>query len=87
MAWNDKYQIGDGERTTDSSAPYVYRSYADCGIEMTQEIFNQIAQRFKIYFATSELKDIVFTPKKTPIQTTSDYYFSHLQIKFPKPSN
>lgn len=30
---------------------------------MTEELFNQIALRYKIYFATTDLKDIVFTPK------------------------
>lgn len=51
---------------------------------MTEEVFNQIALRYKIYFATTDLKDIVFTPKTVLPQGMSDYYFAHLQVKFPR---
>lgn len=84
MAWNDRFQIGDGERTTDEAAPAVYRSYdEDCGIVMSKAVFDNIAQRFKIYFATTDLKDIVFTPTDILPQTSSDYYFTHLTVKIP----
>ena len=55
MIWDERYRIGDGEKTTDETAPAVYRSYPECGITMTEELFNQIALRFKIYFATTDL--------------------------------
>ena len=51
---------------------------------MTEELLNQIALRYKIYFATTDLKDIVFTPKTVLPQGMSDYYFCHLQVKFPR---
>lgn len=82
--WDKQYRIGDGERTTEDTAPAVYRGYADCGITMTEEVFNQIALQYKIYFATTDLKDIVFTPKTVLPQGMSDYYFTHLQVKFPR---
>lgn len=66
------------------TAPAVYRSYPECGIDITEELFNEIALRFKIYFATTDLKDIVFTPKTVLPQGMSDYYFAHLQVKFPR---
>lgn len=84
MIWDEHYQIGDGERTTDSKAEPVYRSYPECGIEIdSANMFNEIAQKFKIYFATSELKDICIKPKTVLTQGTSDYYFSKLRVKFP----
>lgn len=84
MVWDERYRIGDGEQTTDSAAQPVYRSYPECGIVIdSEEAFNQIAQRFKIYIATTALKDIVFTPKNIIKQGTSDYYFAHLQVKIP----
>ena len=82
--WDKQYRIGDGERTTEDTAPAVYRSYSDCGIAMTEELFNQIALRYKIYFATTDLKDIVLTPKTVLAQGMSDYDFTHLQVKFPR---
>lgn len=82
--WNEKYQIGNGEKTTEEDAPFVYRKYRDCGIEIDERTFNEIAQIFKIYYATNELKDIKFTPKDVLKQTISNYYFMHLQVKFPK---
>ena len=84
MIWDERYRIGDGERTTDETAPNVYRSYKDCGITMDKETFDRIALRFKIYFATTDLKDIVFTPKNILPQKMSDYYFAHLQVKIPR---
>lgn len=51
---------------------------------MTEEVFNQIALRFRIYFATTDLKDIVFKSKTVLPQGMSDYYFTHLQVKFPR---
>ena len=84
MFWDERYRIGDGERTTDETAPAVYRSYPECGITMTEELFNQITLRYKIYFATTDLKDIIFTPKTVLPQGMSDYYFTHLQVKFPR---
>ena len=51
---------------------------------MTEELFNQIALRYKIYFAITDLKDIIFTPKTVLPQGMSDYYFTHLQVKFPR---
>lgn len=51
---------------------------------MTEELFNQIVLRYKIYFATTDLKDIIFTPKTVLPQGMSDYYFTHLQVKFPR---
>ena len=66
------------------TAPDVYRSYPECGIDIDEETFNQIALRYKINFATTDLKDIVFTPKTILSQGMSDYYFCHLQVKFPR---
>lgn len=51
---------------------------------MTEELLNQIALRYKIYFATTDLKDIIFTPKTVLPQGMSDYYFTHLRVKFPR---
>lgn len=66
------------------TAPAVYRSYPECGIDIDEETFNQIALRYKIYFATTDLKDIIFSPKTVLPQGMSDYYFCHLQVKFPR---
>lgn len=40
MIWDERYRIGDGEKTTDETAPAVYRSYPECGITITEELFN-----------------------------------------------
>lgn len=82
--WDERFRIGDGERTTPEMAPAVYRSYPECGIQLDEQTFNQIALRYKIYFATTDLKDIVFTPKTVLPQGMSDYYFTHLRVKFPR---
>ena len=84
MIWEERYRIGNGEKTTDETAPAEYRSYPECGIVMSEDIFNQIALRYKIYFATTDLKDIIFSPKNVMPQGMSDYYFTHLQVKFPR---
>lgn len=80
--WYEQFAIGDGEYTTDEDAPSLYRSYSECGITMTQEKFDEIAKKYAIYVSTTGLKDIVYTPKTVIKQTTSDYYFTHLQVKF-----
>lgn len=82
--WNSKFMIGNGDRTTDETAKPVYRNYLnECGIVMTQEEFNRIIKvlKFKIYYETEVLKNIVFTPKDVIKQTTSNYYFLHLDVK------
>lgn len=66
------------------TAPAVYRNYPECGIDIDEQTFNQIALRYKIYFATTDLKDIIFSPKTVLPQGMSDYYFCHLQVKFPR---
>ena len=66
------------------TAPAVYRSYPECGIAIDEETFNQIALRYKIYFATTDLKDIIISPKTVLPQGMSNYYFTHLQVKFPR---
>ena len=84
MAWNDRYRIGDGEKTTEEEAPAVYRSYDECGIVIDERTFGELSQIFKMYYATNQLKDIKFTPKDVIPQTISNYYFAHLQVKFPR---
>lgn len=86
--WDSGFRIGDGEKTTDETATPVYRDYYnDCEIVMTKELFDKITRKFNIYFSTTILKNIVFTPKTTPPQTTTSYYFLHLDIKFPRNRN
>lgn len=83
-SWNEFFPIGDGSPTTEEDAPPVYRSYEECGIGMTQQLFNELSQLYKIYVATTALKDITFTPRDVMQQHTSDYYFTHFQVKFPR---
>lgn len=83
--WNDGFMIGNGERVTDETSKPIYRNYlTDCGIEMTEELFNEITKKFKIFYETELLKNIVFTPKDVLKQTTSNYYFLHLDVKIPR---
>ena len=83
--WDAGFRIGDGEKTTDETATPVYRDYyTDCDIEMTAELFRQISRKFNIYFSTTILRNIQFTPKTQIPQTSSNYYFLHLDIKFPR---
>lgn len=83
--WNEKYAISNGEQTTDSTARPIYRSFPECGINTgIEEIYNEIAQDWKIYFETTDLKDIVFTPKTVLQQSTSKYHFMHLTVRFPR---
>ena len=83
--WNDSFMIGNGERVTDETSKPVYRNYlADCEIVMTQELFDEVTKKFKIYYETETLKNIVFTPKDVLKQTTSNYYFLHLDVKIPR---
>lgn len=84
MVWDDDYTIGDGLRTTDEDAVTVYRNYAECGIIMDKEKFDEINQHFVIYEESSSLGDIIITPETVPRQTTSDYYFMKLQVKIPR---
>ena len=80
--WNSSFMLGNGDRTTDETAKAVFRNYlSDCGIVIDQETFNKITKKFKIYYETETLKNIVFTPKHTLKQSTSNYYFLHLDIK------
>lgn len=80
--WDSKFMIGDGERVTDETSKPVYRDYeSECGIIMTQELFDEISQIFKIYYETETLKNIIFTPKTVLKQTSSNYYFLHLDVK------
>ena len=83
--WNDSFRIGNGKEVAEESAPAVYRNYKeDCDIDMTPELFEQISRKLKIYFQTETLKNIVFKPKDVMEQTTSNYYFCHLDVKFPR---
>lgn len=83
--WNDAFMIGNGERVTEETSKPVYRNYLlDCGIVMTKELFEEITKRFKIYYETTLLKNIQFVPKKVLTQTTSKYYFLHLDVKIPR---
>ena len=83
--WNNGFMIGDGERTTEDAAKPVYRDYEiDCGIVMTQALFDEISAKFKIYYETESLKNIIFTPKTVLKQTSSNYYFLHLDVKIPR---
>ena len=80
--------IGNGERTTEDTAKPIYRDYeSDCGIVMTQTLFDEISERFKIYYETETLKNIIFTPKNVLQQTSSNYYFLHLDIKILRHQN
>lgn len=80
--WDSKFMIGDGERVTDETSKPIYRDYeSECGIIMTQELFDEISQIFKIYYETETLKNIIFTPKTVLKQTSSNYYFLHLDVK------
>jgi len=83
--WNEYFRIGSGEKTTDEDAPPVYRSYTECGIEMNPEKYEEIAGKgYRIYQIDSLLKNIRFTPKVTPAQVTSEYYFLKLEVKIPR---
>lgn len=85
--WNDKFPISNCERTDIDSAKTIYRSYKnDCGIELDAESWLAQKRKFQIYFPSSLLSDIVFTPKKQPKQTTSEYYFMVFDVKFPRKS-
>lgn len=83
--WNDAFMIGNGEKVTEETSKPVYRNYfSDCGIVMTEELFEEITRKFKIYYETTLLKNIQFIPKKVLNQTTSNYYFLHLDVKIPR---
>ena len=83
--WNEYFRIGSGERTTDEDAPPVYRSYTECGIDVNIEEYEEIkAKGYLIYQIDSLLKNIRFTPKVTPTQVTSEYYFLKLDVKIPR---
>lgn len=84
MVWDEGYMIGNGERVTDETSKPVYRNYAECGIIMDQAMFDQITEHFKVYYETEVLKNIVFTPRNVLKQTSSNYYFLHLDIKIPR---
>lgn len=85
--WNEYFRIGTGERATDEDAPPVYRSYLECGIEMTPEKYQEIKNKgYRIFQIDSLLKNIRFTPRVTPTQVTSEYYFLKLEVKIPRPS-
>lgn len=87
MTWDEQFRIGTGDITTEEAAPNIYRSYEDdCGIVMNQELFTQISRQFSIYAQRNALKSIQFTPRDVIRQGTSDYYFCHLQVKFPRNS-
>ena len=81
--WNDSFRIGDGEKISEEDAKPVYREYeSECDIILTRELFNEIIPLFKIFYETNLLRNIVFTPKTVLEQTTSQYYFCHLDVKF-----
>ena len=83
--WNTSFCIGNGETVDEDNSTPVYREYYnDCEITMTRELFNELIQQYKIYYETNLLKNIVFTPKEVLDQSTSDYYFCQLDVKFPR---
>ena len=83
--WNDKFMIGDGTLVTEDTSYPIYRSYQDdCGITVTREVFDRDIQTVKIFQESKDLSDIVFTPKNVLKQTTTGYYFAHLDIKIPR---
>lgn len=85
--WNEYFRIGSGEKTTDDDAPPVYRSYLECGIDMNAEKYQEIKNKgYRIYQIDSLLKNIRFTPRVTPSQVTSEYYFLKLELKIPRPN-
>ena len=85
MAWNSRFRIGDGNIVAIDEAPSVYRGYAeDCGITMTEEIFEEQSELFTIYQETNLLSDVVFTPETVVTQDLSDYYFCRLEMKIPR---
>ena len=85
MRWDEQFVIGDGRMHTDEDAPNVYRNYGtECDIEITEQSFDEISQVFNIYSQKSSLRNIMFTPRDVKRQGTTDYYFCHLQVKFPR---
>ena len=86
MIWDEHFNIGDGVKTTDEDAMPVYRGYDECGITMTRDLFREIVEHYNIYEETTLLKDIQFTPRVSPVQTTTKYYFLRLDVKFPRNS-
>ncbi len=83
--WNSKWTIGNGEKTTQEAASPVYRDYdVDCEMPLNKELFDEIKQRFNIYFATQLLKNIQFKPRDQVTQHTINYYFGRLDVKFPR---
>ena len=51
-----------------------------------EELFDEISQVYNIYAQRSSLKNIMFTLRDVKRQGTTDYYFCHLQVKFPRNS-
>lgn len=87
MRWDEQFVIGNGQPTTDEEAPNVYRSYEnECDMIIDEELFDEISQMYNIYAQRSSLKNIMFTPRDVKRQGTTDYYFCHLQVKFPRNS-
>lgn len=84
--WNNRYRIGDGEAVDESAAKPVYRSYLDdCDIQLTREEFREQARIWSIYYPSSDLPAIEFTPKEQPEQTSSLWRFLMLDVKIPRP--
>jgi hypothetical protein len=87
MLWNERFRIGDGERVDESAAKPVYRSYAgDCGIELTREEWREQARIWSIYYPSTSLPPVEFTPKEQPEQTSSIWRFLMLDLKIPRPN-
>lgn len=88
MIWDEKFPIGNGERVDEDDSVAVYRSYPECGIEIsTKEQFDNIAAKYNMFIQTELLKNLVFTPKVAPKQALSNYYFLKLDFKIPRPKN
>lgn len=87
--WYDKYQIGNGTPVSEDASYPIYRSYTDeCEIVITREVYDDITQvkKYKIFQESKDLSDIEFTPKNVLPQTTTTYYFAHLDVKIPRNS-
>lgn len=82
------YMMGNGEIYDDSVAPNLMFLYEDLGTKITSENFDDIKQTSDITYQTKALSDVVFEIKESSIinQSTSEYYFAHLEFEIPRPN-
>ena len=80
----DEFRIGNGIQTTVNEVSPVYFTYTQLGLVMTEAFFNEETQKYEVFYKSTEVPPICFTPDSYKKQETSNYYFLNLEVKLPR---